>query len=113
MVLILACGCDIATDDRVAVVGDGFHTGHGGAGFVFCLSAERWRFCLWWAQRRDPLQAFDQELHLWCGGGQMQGDLAGVGGDLPANFKEPGPELLGFPTPGLLAGEGFSFGSRP
>ena len=42
MVLILACGCDIATADRVAVVGDGFHTGHGGAGFVFCLSADGW-----------------------------------------------------------------------
>ncbi len=35
----------------------------------------------------------------------MQGGLAGVGGDLPADFKEPDPELLRFPTPGLLVGE--------
>ena len=35
----------------------------------------------------------------------MQGCLTGVCGDLPTNFKEPGPEFLGFPAPGLLAGE--------
>ena len=34
MASILAFGCDIVAAEHGAVVGDGFHAGHGGAGFA-------------------------------------------------------------------------------
>lgn len=40
----------------------------------------------------------------------MQGFLAGVRGQFPADFNEPGPELFRFPPAGFHTGKGDHLG---